>query len=208
MLLMKHAPAVVANTEKPAVSVDFQDHLRQLEARNLVTRIDHPINKDTELHPLVRLQFLGDLAENERRAFLFTNVVDGTGKRLDIPVVVGSFAASPEISAQGMGCAVGEIGAAWLKAMRNPIAPVQVPSGECQDVIMTGDALRGPDGGLKKLPIPISTPGFDSAPYLTATLCVTKDPESGIQNMGTYRAGLKATDRIAMRMVVGENGAG
>jgi 4-hydroxy-3-polyprenylbenzoate decarboxylase len=205
---MNYAPAVISNTEKPRVSVDFQDHLKQLEAHNLVTRIDHPINKDTELHPLVRLQFIGDLAESERRAFLFTNVVDGTGNRFDIPVVVGAFAASPEIYAQGMGCAVGEIGAAWLKAIRNPIAPVQVPSGECQDIVMTGDALRGANGGLKKLPIPISTPGFDSAPYLTATLCVTKDPESGIQNMGTYRAGLKATDRIAMRMVVGENGAG
>jgi 3-polyprenyl-4-hydroxybenzoate decarboxylase len=130
MLLMNYAPAVVANTEKPRVSVDFQDHLRQLEARNLVTRIDHPINKDTELHPLVRLQFIGDLAESERRAFLFTNVVDGTGKRFDIPVVVGAFAASSEIYAQGMGCVVSEIGGAWLKAIRNPIAPVQVPSGE------------------------------------------------------------------------------
>jgi hypothetical protein len=29
-----------------------------------------------------------------------------------------------------------------------------------------------------------------------ATLAVTRDPESGIQNMGTYRAGLKATDRL------------
>ena len=56
--------------------------------------------------------------------------------------------------------------------------------------------------------MPISTPGFDAAPYFTATLCVTKDPESGIQNMGTYRAGLKATDRLGVRMASRIGGAG
>src|SRR5262245_46556313 len=57
--------------------LDFQSHLALLEARGLLARIDRPINKDTELHPLVRWQFQGGLAEEQRRAFLFTNVVDG-----------------------------------------------------------------------------------------------------------------------------------
>ena len=78
----------------------------------------------------------------------------------------------------------------------------------CQEVVIKGDELRKPDGGLKALPVPISTPGFDAAPYFTATLCVTKDPESGIQNMGTYRAGLKATDRLGVRMASRIGGAG
>ncbi len=190
------------------VSTDLHEHLKKLEARGLVTRIDQPINKDTELHPLVRLQFIGGVPEHERRAFLFTNVIDGTGRQFDIPVLVGAFAASADIYAEGMGCAVEEIGNVWMEAMRGPIAPAHVASGPCQEVVIAGEDLRGPDGGLKRLPVPISTPGFDSAPYLTATLCVTRDPESGIQNMGTYRAGLKAADRMAVRMVVGENGAG
>jgi 4-hydroxy-3-polyprenylbenzoate decarboxylase len=54
----------------------------------------------------------------------------------------------------------------------------------------------------------VSTPGFDAAPYLTATLCVTRDPDNGIQNMGTYRAALKASDRLAVRMVARVGGAG
>ncbi len=205
---MNYAPSAIGDVRSTRVAVDFQEHLKNLEARGLLTRIDHPINKDSELHPLVRLQFVGGISEHERRAFLFTNVIDGTGKHFDIPVVVGAFAASPDIYAQGMGCHIEEIGDVWMKAIRNPIAPVAVPSAECQEVVITGDSLRGTSGGLKRLPVPISTPGFDAAPYLTATLCVTKDPESGVQNMGTYRAGLKAADRIAVRMVVGENGAG
>ena len=56
--------------------------------------------------------------------------------------------------------------------------------------------------------MPISTPGYDSAPYLTATLCITQDPETGIRNMGTYRAALKATDRLGVRMAARPGGAG
>ena len=92
--------------------------------------------------------------------------------------------------------------------MRNPIAPVTVTQAQCQQVVITGDALIEPGGGLAALPVPVSSPGFDSAPYFTATMCVTRDPESGVQNTGTYRAALKATDRCVVRMVARVGGAG
>jgi 4-hydroxy-3-polyprenylbenzoate decarboxylase len=188
--------------------LDFQEHLRRLEARGLVTRIDHAIDKDSELHPLVRWQFQGGLAEDQRRAFLFSNVVDGAGRRYDIPVAVGALAASPEIYAVGMGRPVGEIGQAWTHAVAHPIAPVVVASPACQEVVNKGGDLLKPGEGLARLPVPISTPGFDSAPYLTATLCITRDPETGVQNMGTYRAALKAQDRLGVRMSSRPGGAG
>jgi 4-hydroxy-3-polyprenylbenzoate decarboxylase len=198
-----HQPA---RAEAPPL--DFQEHLARLDAAGLLTRIDRPIDKDTELHPLVRWQFQGGLAEEQRRAFMFTNVVDGAGRRYDIPVVVGALGASPQIYAIGMGRPVDEIGDAWMRAINHPIAPVTVKSAPCQEVVVTGDALRKSGQGLAALPVPISTPGFDAAPYLTATLCVTRDPESGIQNMGTYRAALKATDRLGVRMASRVGGAG
>ena len=189
--------------------LDFQEHVRDLEASGLLVRIDRPINKDTELHPLVRWQFLGGVPENKRRAFLFSNVTDSKGRHYDIPVVVGALAASPEIYAIGMGQPVDEIGTAWMRAIDGPIAPIMVASPPCQEVVTTGDDLKKPGGGLARLPVPVSTPGFDSAPYLTATLCITRDPDSGIQNMGTYRAALKAPDRLVVRMVAREaSGAG
>ena len=188
--------------------LDLQEHLRRLEAEGLLLRIERAIDKDSELHPLVRWQFQGGLAEEARRAFLFTNVVDAEGRRYDIPVAVGALAASAQIYSIGMGRPVEEIGAAWMEAIANPIAPVVVNAAPCQDVVIKGDALRQPDGGLKLLPVPISTPGYDAAPYLTATLCITRDPETGIRNMGTYRAQLKATDRLGVRMAARPGGAG
>jgi len=191
-----------------SVRLDLQAHIADLEAHGLLTRIDHPVNKDTELHPLVRLQFIGGIPEAERRAFLFTNVVDSTGRRYDMPVVVGSIAASAKVYSLGLRRPVEEIGQAWMDAIAKPIAPQRTNAPRCQEVVIKGDDLRKADGGLKLLPVPISTPGFDSAPYLTATFCVTKDPQSGIQNGGTYRAALKATDRAVVRMVARAGGAG
>jgi UbiD family decarboxylase len=189
-------------------SLDFQEHLAVLEANGQLLRVDRPINKDTELHPLVRWQFLGGIPEDERRAFLFTNVIDSRGRHYHIPVAVGALAASPKIYALGMGCAVSDVGAAWSRAMAHPIPPVVVSSPPCQEVVITGEDLARPEGGLARLPVPISTPGFDSAPYLTATLCITRDPETGVRNMGTYRGALKKTDRLGVRMSSRIGGAG
>jgi 4-hydroxy-3-polyprenylbenzoate decarboxylase len=187
---------------------DLPAHLAILDQRGLITRIDRPIDKDSELHPLARWQFQGRLPESERRAFLFTNVTDSKGRTYDIPVVVGALAASPEIYAAGLGVPVDRIGELWIKAMASPIAPVLVNTAPCQEIVLTGDALTAAGGGLAGLPVPVSTPGYDAAPYLTATLCVTKDPENGIQNMGTYRAALKANDRLGVRMATRLSGAG
>jgi len=205
-MLDQPARVGAAGSASAGPALDFQKHLATLEAEGLLVRVERPIDKDSELHPLVRWQFQGGLAEEQRRAFLFTNVVDAAGTRYDIPVAVGALAASPRIYALGMGRPPEEIGEAWLQAVQHPIAPVAVTAPPCQQVVITGDALR--DGGLKRLPVPISTPGFDAAPYLTATLCITRDPESGIQNMGTYRAALKAVDRLGVRMASRIGGAG
>ena len=64
----------------PKIAKDFKEHLAALERRGLVVRVDRPINKDTELHPLARWQFQGALSESQRRAFLFTNVIGSDGK--------------------------------------------------------------------------------------------------------------------------------
>ena len=206
MVLTGAAAGVGSKTGGPPL--DFQQHLAGLAAAGLLVRIDRPVNKDTELHPLVRWQFQGGLAEDQRRAFLFTNVVDANGRRYDIPVAVGALAASARIYAAGMGRPVGEIETAWMDAIAHPIPPVAVTSAPCHEVVINGDELRRPNGGLKLLPVPVSTPGFDAAPYLTATLCITQDPETGIRNMGTYRAALKATDRLGVRMAARIGGAG
>jgi 4-hydroxy-3-polyprenylbenzoate decarboxylase len=187
---------------------DLHEHLEALRKKGLLREIDRPIDKDSELHPLVRWQFVGGMAEAERKAFLFTNVIDGRGRKYAMPVLVGAIAANREIYSTGMGVPLEQIPAKWGEAIANPIAPRVVTNAACQEVVLEGAALQGEGNGLDRLPIPVSTPGFDAAPTLTATNVITCDPETGVQNMGTYRAALKATDRLVVRMATRIGGAG
>lgn len=183
----------------PHTYADFREHLARLDAAGLLYRIDAPVNKDTELHPLVRWQFRGGIAEKDRKAFLFTNVVDSKGHRYGMPVAVGTFAANPEIYRIGMNVPrLEDIGPAWTQAIAHPIPPRVVENAPVHEITFTGDALR--TNGVDTLPVPISTPGFDAGPFLTMTGVITKDPESGIQNMGTYRVQVKGPTRLGLTM--------
>ena len=187
---------------------DLHEHLDELKRRNLLVTVDRQIDKDSELHALVRWQFVGGLAETERKAFLFTNIVDGKGRKYDMPVVVGALAANRAIYSVGMDSPVEKIQEKWDRAIANPVPPNIVTEAACHEVVLTGNDLIGEGNGLGRLPIPISTPGFDSAPTLTAANVVTKDPVTGVANMGTYRCALKAPNRLVVRMATRVGGAG
>jgi UbiD family decarboxylase len=177
---------------------DLHEHLKALDDAGLLVTVDRPINKDTELHPLVRWQFRGGIEEPERKAFLFTNVIDSKGKKYQIPVVVGALAASREIYRIGMGCPLDKINDTWNRAVANPIAPRVVQEAPCHDVVIKGKDLERAGNGLEGLPIPISTPGWDIAPFTTLSQYITRDPDSGVQNMGIYRGQVKAPLRLGM----------
>src|SRR5258706_9650604 len=112
-----------ARTPAAGPPLDFQSHLAALEAQGLLVRVDRPINKDTELHPLVRWQFQGGLKEDQRRAFLFTNVIDSAGHPHDIPVPGRALAAPPPIYPGRAGGPPPESPAAWGAGIANPPPP-------------------------------------------------------------------------------------
>ena len=89
---------------------DLQEHIRALDEAGLLVTIDQPVNKDTEMHPLVRWQFRGGIAEADRKAFLFTNVTDSKGRKYDMPVVIGALAANADIYRIGMAVELNAIG--------------------------------------------------------------------------------------------------
>src|SRR6188768_341278 len=187
----------VPKSKKPPYP-DLHDHVRALEKAGQLVRVDRPINKDTEMHPLVRWQFRGGIAEKDRKAFLFTNVTDSKGRKYDIPVLVGGLAANREIYRIGVNCPFEEIDARWVAAAARPVQPRIVENAPCHEIVVMGKELDKPGKGLDGLPIPISTPGWDIAPYATLSQYITKDPDTGVQNMGNYRGQVKARRRLGM----------
>jgi UbiD family decarboxylase len=187
----------VAQLAEVAHLSDLRHHLKLLESEGKLVRIKRQINKDTELMPFVRLQFRG-LPEEGRKAFLFENVTDAKGRRYGIPVAVGIMAASRQIYALSMGCEIGRLREKWAAAMQNPLPTRRVDSGRVHEVVITGNDLLKDGDGIERIPVPISTPGYDIAPYSTATHWHTADPETGIRNVGNYRSQFKAKDRLGI----------
>jgi UbiD family decarboxylase len=186
---------------------DLHEHVLELYRRGLLVVVNEPINKDTEMHPLVRWQYRGGIAESGRKAFLFTQPVDSKGRRYAGWVLVAGLAATPEVYRCGFGKDLDKIGATWISALAKPVEPLAVSQAPCQDIVVQGDDLDAPGMALDGMPVPISTPGWDNAPYLSAGHYITKDPETGIQNLGNYRGQLKAPRRLGMNPSV-ELGAG
>jgi UbiD family decarboxylase len=177
---------------------DLHEHVLALHRAGLLVVVDEPINKDNEMHPLVRWQYRGGIAESDRRAFLFTQATDGKGAHYDIAVLVAGLAANPDVYRIGFNKPLADIGPAWVKALAAPIEPSVVTDAACQEICVIGDALDAAGVALDGLPVPISTPGFDNAPYLSAGHYITKDPETGRQNVGNYRGQIKAPRRLGM----------
>ena len=168
---------------------DLREFIAALDENGKLYRIDREINKDTELQPLVRWQFRG-LKEQERRGFLFDNVVDSKKHKYHGSVLVGGLAGSEAIYCLGLKCQPDEVADRWLYALDHPVDPIVVSAGSCQEEVHKGaDLVKY--GGINEFAVPISTPGFDNGPYITAGHWITKDPETGKRNVGNYRGLIK-----------------
>ena len=98
-----------------------------------------------------------------------------------------------------MRCELKDLMETWIRAINNPVEPNLVPDDEapCHDLVFQGeDLLNG--NGLDAIPVPISSPGWDNAPYFSSSHFITKDPNTGVQNMGNYRGMVKAPNRLGM----------
>jgi 4-hydroxy-3-polyprenylbenzoate decarboxylase len=70
------------------------------------------------------------------------------------------------------------------------MTPKHVSSGACQEVV-----IRDPDLGI--LPV-LTTWPHDGGPFVTLPQVITRDPETGIRNVGMYRLQVLGPKRLAM----------
>ena len=181
---------------------DLREHIAGLSEAGLLHVIDEPVDKDSEMHPLVRWQFRGGIAEEQRRAFLFTQPTDGQGRRFEGAVLIGGLAANRAIYRIGIGHELEQVGAAWSRAIAAPTPPQVVAKAACQEVVTLGADLDRDGQGLGAMPVPISSPGWDNGPYLSAGHYITRDPDTGVQNVGTYRGQIKGPRSLGMNASV------
>jgi UbiD family decarboxylase len=187
---------------------DVREYIAELERLGLLIKVTRRTNKDTEICPLVRWQFQG-LDPEQRRGWVFENVTDSRGRNFDAKVAVSIVGASPRLYAVAMGLQdENQIESKWQKAISNPIEPIVVSNKS--EAPVKEEIFKGEDiiksGGIDKLPIPVVNPGTDPAAYFSAPIWITKDPETGVYNAGTYRSQLKAPDRLGVHISSGHDG--
>jgi 4-hydroxy-3-polyprenylbenzoate decarboxylase len=81
------------------------------------------------------------------------------------------------------------------------IPPRRVTEGDCQQVV-----LRGEDIDLGRLPV-LTTWPQDGGPFITLPLVITRDPETGVRNVGCYRMQILGPRETAMHWQIHKTGA-
>lgn len=166
---------------------DLREFLRELESRGKLHRIAKPVDKDWEIAAVAKAAF-ETIPEAGRPALLFEHV-DG----FDMPLVLGALGGSRAIYCLALQCEIHEVHRKWSDAERQPIAPRRVSDGPVQEKV-----FRDGQVDLLSLPVPTWTVGQDPSPYVTSGYVVTRDPDSGIRNVGVYRIQVKGPNRLGL----------
>ena len=172
---------------------DLREFIDLLEERDELVRIKTPVSAELEI-----TEITDRMVKSGGPALLFENVsghsapvlinIFGTHKRVALGLGVEniedlsdrvrrllSMAQGPPTGVAGKIRAVGDL--AGLARSQ----PKTVRRAPCQELIVTGD-----DVDLYQLPIIKCWP-MDAGPYITLPLVISRDPESGKRNVGTYR---------------------
>ncbi len=166
----------------------LRDILVDLEQRGKLIRVTKKVDLSWEVGCLVKWMFQA-VSEQNRQGLWFENVAGH-----DIPIVIGAFGASTEIYARILGVGPDEINATWERALLNPVAPLRVDAGPCQETILLDHEVR-----LDRLPVPTWTPGKDIGPYIT-TPVVTSNAHTGRQNVGFYRTRVRDASSVVVNL--------
>jgi UbiD family decarboxylase len=67
--------------------------------------------------------------------------------------------------------------------------------------------LHGKDVDITKLPVPMWTVGEDPAPFFTSPYLITRDPETGVRNVGTYRMQVKGPNKTGLLIGIRQDAA-
>ena len=172
---------------------DLREFIRFLEEKGELRRITTPVTQELEI-----TEITDRVIKSGGPALLFENV---TG--FDTPVLINMYGTHQRTSwalgVEKVDDLVSRI-EGLLNLMHGPPKglinklrtlgqivqlgshqPRIVNKAPCQDVVIQGD-----DVDLYKFPIVKCWP-LDGGPFVTLPLVITRDPESGVQNYGTYR---------------------
>jgi UbiD family decarboxylase len=166
---------------------DLRQYLAVLEDKGLLCHVSVEVDKEWEIAAVCRRTFQ-KISERNRPALMFERI-----KGHDMPLVIGVLGASRQIYATALECEVEKVLEKWESGAKNPLKPRLVETGPCQEVVHMGE-----EANFEILPAPIWTVGEDPGPYHTSPFVISRDPETRIPNLGTYRVQVKGRKKAGL----------
>lgn len=166
--------------------LDLQSYLTFLESAGRLRRVHAPVDKDWEIACIARWA-MESMPSEQSYAILFEQVKDYA-----VPVAVNLYA-SHALYAKALGVAPEAVLQKWATALTSPQQPIPVETAPAQEVVETSATAS-----LLSIPAPVWTPGRDAGPYLSAGNVITKDPDTGVQNLGNYRVQIHDAQRAGL----------
>lgn len=166
---------------------DLRHYLGTLEQKGLLCHVRAEVDKDWEISAVCRRTFQR-IPQERRPALMFDRI-----KGFQIPLVVGILGGSRRIHAAALETEPDGVLEKWDRGVQKPIPPVLISQGPCQEEVYLGE-----DADILKFPAPVWTVGQDPGPYHTSPFVISKDPETGIRNVGVYRIQVKGARKTGL----------
>lgn len=185
-----------------------------LEERRQLCRIREPVRAELEI-----TEIADRTTKSGGPALLFENVIKIDGQRSEFPLLINAFGTWKRMAWALSVEDVEEVAREAEAILKTPppsslieklkflpklarlgsFLPKRASHGDCQEVV-----LKEPD--LSILPYLKCWPG-DGGPYITYPLVFTKDPETGVRNVGTYRMQVFDKKTTGMHWQIHKGGA-
>lgn len=108
--------------------------------------------------------------------------------------VVSNILADRQWMADALGISSSELLKRFMHAVRNPLKSAEVSQASAQEVVHDKPDL------LKQLPIPTHNE-LDSGPYISAGILISRNPETGVQNLSIHRCQISAANKLGVLLL-------
>ncbi len=172
---------------------DMRDFISKAEEKGILHRIKAEVDWDLELSHIAKIN-----EEKQGPALLFENVKD-----YDSPVITSVCTTTERLAlimGESLDSSLVDLMRVWVEKNENKIPPKWVDSGPCKENIMMGDEVD-----LFKFPAPKFYPLDGGRFFGTAHFVVTKDPDTGWVNLGTYRLQLLDKNHLGTQFIKGKH---
>ena len=185
---------------KPAQFGDLRGWMRALREAGELTEIKAEVDWNIELGTVTRMA----QGTGEGKALLFGNIKGYNGKDARCRSIFVCSLSSYRRIAMMLGVSPDTHPRELVKMCRTiltgTIAPKIVSAGPVKENIVTGK-----DVDLYRLPAPHWNRADGGRYLITYAGCVTRNPDTGVMNVGVYRGMLTGKDKISMLMYRAQN---